>query len=129
MQVLVNLPENVLSFIYEHGFVNADDRNTVNHALLECIELPEGLVSDCKGYLLPHEVEIRLARAVKIGTVIPDNATNGDMIKAMFPNATFMIDEEKDEQGTKNLYVYTDDFEGFTVDLDWWNAPYNGVEE
>ena len=56
--------------------------------------------------------------------VIPDNATNGDMIKAMFPNATFMIGEEKDEQGTKNLYVYTDDFEGFAVDLDWWNAPY-----
>lgn len=48
MQVLVNLPENVLSFIYEHGFVNADDRNTVNHALLECIELPEGYDKRCK---------------------------------------------------------------------------------
>ena len=64
------------------------------------------------------------AQFIKKGTIIPDNATNGDMVKAMFPNATFMIGEEKDEQGTKNLYVYTDDFEGFAVDLDWWNSPY-----
>ena len=61
---------------------------------------------------------------------ISENMTNEDTIKAMFSNATFMIGEEKDEQGTKNLYVYTDDFEGFAVDLDWWNAPYKKeVEE
>jgi len=37
------------------------------------------------------------------GTPIPDNATNGDVIKAMFPNEN--------------------DFET-DFDAEWWNAPY-----
>ena len=39
---------------------------------------------------------------------IPDNPTNGDMIKAMFPN-----------EG---------DFET-DFDADWWNAPYKGGQK
>jgi len=41
--------------------------------------------------------------AIKNGTPIPDNATNGDVIKAMFPNEN--------------------DFET-DFDAEWWNAPY-----
>ena len=101
----------------------------------EIIEIPQGhkrvidnLVSDGKGYLLPHEVETRLAKAVKIGTVIPDDATNGDMIKAMFPNA-------KIERGLYgiggtplicvNLGTGYDVSEMSFVEY-WWNAPYKG---
>ena len=55
---------------------------------------------------------------------IPEKATNGDMIKVMFPNVTFVVDEEIDEQGVKNSYVWAEEIDGFLVDLDWWNAPY-----
>ena len=40
---------------------------------------------------------------IKNGTPIPNNATNGDVIKAMFPNE----------------YDFETDF-----DAEWWNAPY-----
>lgn len=42
-------------------------------------------------------------KAIKNGTPIPDNATNGDVIKALFPNE----------------HDFETDF-----DEDWWNAPY-----
>lgn len=83
--------------------------------------------SVCNESMLPPNVR-NVTDGIKNGQPLSTDLTNGDMIKAIFPNATFMIDEEKDEQGTKNLYVYTDDFEGFAVDLDWWNTPYKGVK-
>lgn len=43
--------------------------------------------------------------------VIPDNTTNGDMIKAMFPK---MFCDTKGQ---------TEEFTGMTL-KDWWNAPY-----
>ena len=62
--------------------------------------------------------------------VIPDNATNGDMIKALFPNALIYVDTT-----LKKVWfcVYEDkDDEDFdkhvTFPLDWWNAPYKKGE-
>ena len=57
----------------------------------------------------------KLAYRVANGTPIPDNATNGDVIKAMFPNSEYEI-----------LYntVSTDIDNGLWFTLDWWNAPY-----
>lgn len=67
---------------------------------------------------------------------IPDDATNGDMIKAMFPKAEF-----------NNAMPFTDGrWETMNLDTenrlraiykptqlrtytDWWNAPYRKVEE
>ena len=37
--------------------------------------------------LTAYWANIRAKEAIRKGTPIPDNATNGDMIKAMFPNA------------------------------------------
>ena len=100
----------------------------------EIIEIPQdhkrvidNLVSDGKGYLLPHEVETRLAKAVKIGTVIPDDATNGDVIKAMFHNASV---SEKFPIGKYDevYYVLIEFADGVTNEMrvmkNWWNAPY-----
>lgn len=52
---------------------------------------------------------------------IPDNATNGDMIKAMFPNGKY---------GTNGEFVHVygvggNGCLGFT--LKWWNAPYKRI--
>ena len=52
------------------------------------------------------------------GTPIPDNATNGDVIKAMFSKAGIEI---------RNITVYVIfDMHSNVIsfDLDWWNAPY-----
>lgn len=51
---------------------------------------------------------------------IPDNATNGDVIKAVFPNIEIIINTETQEvtvDDSVNTYMHF-------FDLDWWNAPY-----
>ena len=55
---------------------------------------------------------------------VPDNPTNGDMIKAMFPC------EEKECVNSidyRTYYEGLDFLKGFNTD--WWNAPYRKVEE
>lgn len=65
-----------------------------------------------------------------LNQIIPEGATNGDMIKAMFNIADDDIDE-----GLSTTYVYTktrvlksgsQDYlrEQITFNRDWWNAPY-----
>ena len=50
------------------------------------------------------------------GTPIPDNATNGDVIKAMFPDAEIHLD------GNDVFFHHM----GFWIkcNIRWWNAPY-----
>lgn len=48
---------------------------------------------------------------------IPDNATNGDMIKAMFP------DLEVEIEGNY-ITCWIDEHRWVGFDLSWWNAPY-----
>lgn len=62
--------------------------------------------------------------------IIPDNATNGDVVKLMFPDAEIqpiMGYFDKDELLGYRVYLG-----GRSQDylLDWWNAPYKKeVEE
>lgn len=54
--------------------------------------------------------------------IIPEGATNGDMIKAMFPNTTFYDDTLDygyvyDEVRCAENYM-------MTYSKSWWNAPY-----
>lgn len=51
--------------------------------------------------------------------VIPDNATNGDMVKALYPNL---------ECEMLNNTVLTDMDNGAWFSLEWWNAPYKKGE-
>lgn len=57
---------------------------------------------------------------IENSTLFPDNATNGDVIKALFPNI-----EPIEAPLTKiYVYVYTKDHKCMRFDSDWWNAPY-----
>lgn len=50
---------------------------------------------------------------------IPDNATNGDVIKALFPNSRVDI------SCARAFFYIREDLKRFvTFDIDWWNAPY-----
>jgi len=51
-------------------------------------------------------------------TPIPDNATNGDVLKAMFPNI------EVEEQGKDLFIVFNMDIQGTPFYKAWWNSPY-----
>lgn len=72
----------------------------------------------CDGFEVTDIIE-------KIPTVpaipIPKGATNGDMVKAMFPNyeETRMCGEVR--YGSRE-YVNLE----FVIDEDWWDAPYKG---
>lgn len=58
-----------------------------------------------------------IIEGVANGTPLPQNATNGDVIKAVFPNEHFM-----------EMYAYVAC--GFTLfDKNWWNAPYKAESE
>lgn len=55
------------------------------------IDMPEETlreVNRCGLFLCPRDKE-RLINSIKHGTPIPENATNGDMIKALFPTCKF----------------------------------------
>lgn len=55
---------------------------------------------------------------------IPDNATNGDIIKTAFPDAEININEKLGVSGT----VFINFKKEITlISLEWWNAPYKGV--
>ena len=56
------------------------------------------------------------------GTPIPDNATNGDVIKAMFPQMN--INEEW--KATRHGEIIENEITEVTIagTSDWWNAPY-----
>lgn len=54
--------------------------------------------------------------------IIPDNATNGDVIKAMFPNV--IIEESTDTLHLKYETVNSDPLFCVQVSKKWWDAPY-----
>lgn len=77
---------------------------------------------------IPEEEYIRicdepcteLALAVRNGTVLPDNPTNGDMIMAVFPNASIT------EIGGGSTIVVANDYK---FNSTWWNTPYREGKE
>ena len=62
-----------------------------------------------------------LGDAVRDGISLPENPTNGDIIRALFPNAIIHIFE-----CLNSVNVITDEtLNAQTFDLDWWNAPWH----
>jgi hypothetical protein len=59
---------------------------------------------------------------------IPDGATNGDMIKAMFPKCEQK--EHINNNGYFEMYFDNDlkNADYMRVSKKWWNAPYKGSE-
>ena len=64
--------------------------------------------------VLPVNIFLDLIESVENGVSIPNNATNGDVLKIIFPDG---IPSGKDSD---DYFVKTD--------TDWWDAPYKGGE-
>jgi len=80
------------------------------------IDIPGWLynaIMECKE---PHYSK-SLGEAVRDGTPLPEHATNGDVIKALFSNGKYAE--------CKNVIALHTIFFGVTCfDKEWWNAPY-----
>jgi hypothetical protein len=70
-----------------------------------------------------EEDALLLEKIFKNGTPIPDNATNGDVIKAIFDN-----DKVSEFMGYVRIMARVGNWfnEGVVAEFDkeWWNAPY-----
>ena len=73
---------------------------------------------DCIG----EEYDYEVTRAIVNGTKLPDNATNGDVIKAIYhPYAI------KEHAFYVNVYMTEEEYcsgNETKFSTDWWNAPY-----
>ena len=76
------------------------------------IDVPDNVYAKVMEYYEHNEIVEAVYGYIYRGTPIPDNATNGDAMKAMFPN----------ERIYKCQFGY--DFEECSFDEEWWNAPY-----
>lgn len=83
MRVILDIPNEETEIIKRNGF-NKD--GTFSFKLNEVIK-----------------------QAVRNGVILPDNATNGDIMRAIF----------------KEICYYSDG----QLCSDWWNAPYEGGQE
>lgn len=78
-------------------------------------------IREIADYLLVHyAIHKHFGVSINNTISIPDNVTNGDMLKIMFPN---MYVEECDYD------VFTDLDGDSRFTYDWWNAPYKKMED
>ncbi len=70
---------------------------------------------------IPMSIRNCFVDAVLNGTPIPDNATNGDVIKAMFDTTE---EHFYDEDRMVDVYGLDRSDDPSTFYADWWNGPY-----
>lgn len=104
MRVILEIPDEEVEIIKRNGF-NKD--GTFSFKLNEVVK-----------------------QAIRNGVILPDNATNGDMIKAMLQVVGYTPlsawSEEKRKKSGFRVHikdVHNCDF-SLTVSEDWWKAPY-----
>jgi hypothetical protein len=92
---------------------------------IEKVTNESSIVDKEKHKTLMEDIE-RIQNALTVNAIpIPDGATNGDMIMAMFPNLTiYGIDKEND-----CITICIDDIFYQKFRYSWWNAPYEGGKE
>ena len=87
------------------------------------IDIPEVVKHKVYAYglsLSPSDKE-QLIKAIQNGTPIPDNATNGDVIKAIFDTTE---EHFYDEDRMVDVYGLDRSDDPSTFYADWWNALY-----
>lgn len=79
------------------------------------IDIPYGLKDVYEhGNVTALDVE-EMKRALQNGTPIPDNATNGDIVQMMFPNANVYEHNGGATYSVNNEYNFN---------ATWWNSQY-----
>ena len=83
-------------------------------------DIPEEIVNDSS--VVAVDVNY-----IKNGQVlpIPENPTNGDMIKVMFRDAKLSFNEKLGEKGTVFM-IFNNPETVLIFDMDWWDAQWKG---
>lgn len=79
------------------------------------IEIDDEVYEGVTGDTTFRDYEREALTAIRKGTVLPNNPTNGDMIKALFP---MFVESEKNYDAVE-----------INFKNDWWNAPYKAESE
>ena len=76
-----------------------------------------------------NELKFEIGRLRNNSIIIPENATNGDIIKAMFPHIE--ISDNCKEYYSVNIEDLEKDkaFNTIGFKKGWWNAPYKGGKQ
>lgn len=90
MKVILEIPDEEVEIIKRNGF-NKD--GTFSFKLNEVVK-----------------------QAIRNGVILPDNATNGDVIKALFPDCE--RESRLNEECIEVMGAHR------VVDRSWWDAPY-----
>lgn len=105
-----------------YRLVNANDLAIkypeVNEMPCIYVDLPDGL---------DNEYHVVVNSDLLNGIVLSNSITNGDMIKALFPNANEW--EVTEPKAVAGHYFYFGDGTIKIFSLAWWNAPYKGDKE
>lgn len=104
MRIILEIPDEEVEIIKRNGF-NKD--GTFSFKLNEVVK-----------------------QAIRNGDVLPDNATNGDMIKAIFPKGK--VRREVSCTHDKTVFSFPDGtYFGAECrfNTDWWKAPYKGGQD
>lgn len=94
------------------------------------IDIPDQEYEDIQAYNINMDGVDVVCESILHGTPIPDNATNGDVIKAIFP----YIDEKSKlfkDNGTQydiSVDIGTK-WASLDFDKEWWNASYKAESE
>ena len=91
------------------------------------IDISEEMFKATQTYYSDNTTRLSIKKCIeKIanGTPISDNVTNGDMIKAMFPNVEIYTDVINE---IVDIEICEDSSE-LRCSVEWWNAPYKTNE-
>ena len=88
-EIVIKISDEVLSFVYQNGFIEEKDRNTVHHAILECVELPKG-----HDKLIAEPTEEEIAKTIGGNNEFADCIR--EAVKAVFNNANSVIEADKE---------------------------------
>ena len=89
------------------------------------IDIPKEMfewVNDVNKFYKDYDVS-DFIDVIKNGTPIPDNATNGEIIEALYPNAEFSLYSDIVDRVAMNIRVNGTEYE-IHFDEDWWDSPY-----
>lgn len=93
--------------------------------MLKLINIPN-IVYDWLANGFPNEDDVEhILEILRGGITIPDNATNGDVIKTMFPKILY-IETVIDEYTNKPTFVMLKDGDRILTNfsMEWWNSLY-----
>lgn len=101
MKLVIDIDENVFTRLFDNG---TEDYAIVNDDLF------------------------KIAKSIRNGKPLPSNPTNGDMIKALFPDAKVNVAKYSYVIEVKLPY-HTEYDTGLLCDRGWWNTPYKEEDE